>query len=110
MKPKPIILMALVCLLLVGAGNAQNMSISEMGYTGPQTVQIYSANSTLLGTYNTTSNGIALPEGDFLLVVKPDLANKDASDQLADFMTFLTANLWSIVFFFAGIFVMTRRW
>lgn len=77
MKLKNIILMALVCVMLIAPALAVNMSLSEMGFSGPQTIQLFEINATsgsaiLLGTYNTTSNNIPVPGTDFVLVIKPE--------------------------------------
>lgn len=76
MKLKNIILMALVCIMLIAPALAVNMTFSEMGFSGPQTIQIFEINETgvavLVGTYNTTSNGVAVPTTDFSIVIKPE--------------------------------------
>lgn len=70
---KLLLLIALLCLLVVGSVSALNMTITDLGIVGRQTVQIYSGNGSILaGTYNTTSAGILLPTDDFVLLVKPD--------------------------------------
>jgi hypothetical protein len=71
MKQKLIIFTVLISTLLIGLVSAQNMTVSDLGLSGPQTIQIYGSSGTLLGTYNTTSNGIPLPTDDFSLVLKP---------------------------------------
>lgn len=70
MKANLIFIAVLLCMALIMPAFAQNMSISRLGTGTMETVQIYEG-TTLQGTWNTSSNGIELPEGDFLLVIKP---------------------------------------
>ena len=101
MKPKIIFLMALLALVLVAPCMAVNMSISDMGFTGPQTIQFY-VNGTLAATYNTTSNGIPLPAQDFILVVKPESSSylKNPSNLLDEGFGFVETNFIAILFVF----------
>lgn len=101
-QPKKILLIAVICLLAVTAQvSALNMSISDMGYTGTQTVQIY-ANGTLLGTYNTSTNGIILPDVDFVLVVKPSVWNQDIGSSVGNVFLWLSQYWIAIVFVLAA--------
>jgi hypothetical protein len=87
MKKRLVLLvMLLFCLVVIGTVSAQNMSITDMGILGSQTIQVYANNGTLLGTYNTTTNGISLPTGDFVLLIKPK-----SSDAIQDPRAFLSA-------------------
>lgn len=88
MKPKFLVLITLLCLVLCGGASAQNMSISRMGYGAGETVQLYTSNGTLLGTYNTSSNSISLPTEDLNLILKPE-----STDVLSDPMQWV-ANLF----------------
>lgn len=101
MKPKIVFLMALLVFLLAAPALAVNMTISEMGFSGPQTVQIY-ANGTLLGTYNTTANGIDLPDQDFILVLKPEASAylRSPPNLLAAGFDFVETNFVAIMFVF----------
>ena len=65
------IFLAIAVLLAVMPVQAQNMTISRLGFGSDETVQIYANGTTLYGTWNTTTNGIALPPEDFTLIVKP---------------------------------------
>lgn len=113
MKPKIMILMALVLLCMaIAPALAVNMTISEMGFSGPQTVQIY-ANGTLLGTYNTTANGIDLPDQDFILVIKPEASAylRNPANLLDAAFDFVETNFVAILFivFIIGILWFGRR-
>ena len=107
MKPKIIFLMALLALVLAAPALAVNMSISELGYTGPQTIQIYAVNATsgaavLAGTYNTSSNGITVPNTDFSLVIKPESSSylKNPNNLLTEVFRFVETNYIAILFVF----------
>lgn len=113
MKPKLIFIAVLLCMALVGAVHGQNMSISRLGTGTLETVQIYNG-TTLEGTYNTSTNGIALPSGDFLLVIKPVASNPlaDPSTWMNDVFSYLQTNVTALLigcFFIGLIFVGTRR-
>lgn len=77
-RTRNIITVLLVAVLLAGvvsASNASSFSITDLGLTGPQTVQVFTINSTggyLAGTYNSTANGIPVPDSDFTIVLKPE--------------------------------------
>jgi hypothetical protein len=107
MKKLLLTLMVLV-LALMGPATAQNMTISDMGFSGPQTIQVYAVNATsgaviLLGTYNTSTNGIPLPTGDFSLLFKPE-----SSDYLRNPSTLLTASFGFVeTNFIAILFIFT---
>jgi hypothetical protein len=105
MKPKIIFLMALLALVLAAPVMAVNMSISELGYTGPQTIQIYAVNATLgsavlVGTYNTTSNGIEVPNTDFSVVIKPEASSylKNPENLLGSVFEFVETNYIGLLF------------
>lgn len=70
-KAFTLILLALVILLTIMPAQAQNMTISRLGFGSDETIQIYANGTTLYGTWNTTTNGISLPPEDFTLIVKP---------------------------------------
>lgn len=101
MKSKLVFLMALIALVIAAPALAVNMTISEMGFSGPQTVQIY-ANGTLLGTYNTTANGIDLPDQDFILVIKPEASAylRNPANLLDAGFAFVETNFVAILFVF----------
>ena len=109
-KKKILLVICLICLLaMIGPASAQNMSISELGYTGPQTIQLYE-NGTLQGTYNTSSNGIMLPAGDFNLVIKPEAQNQSIDQRLTGAMDWITTYWYVIVFFFGTLILAFKRW
>lgn len=106
------LLIVLLVLVLVGIGtsNAQNMTISDMGFAGPQTLQIYAVNATsgavtLLGTYNTTENGIPLPTTDFSLVIKAEGSDylRNPANLLDAGFDFVESNFVAILFVFTLI-------
>ena len=102
MKPKIMILMALIICLMMAPAMAVNMTVSELGLTGSQTIQLYTANGTLLGTYNTTTNGIGLPNEDFILTFKPEGSSylRNPSNLLSEGFAFVETNMIAILFVF----------
>ena len=98
MKPKLIFIAVLTCMALIGVVFAQNMSISRLGTGTLETVQIYNG-TTLEGTYNTSTNGIALPDGDFLLVIKPAASNPlaDPGTWMSDMFSYIQTNINAII-------------
>lgn len=110
--------MALICFMLIAPVMAVNMSISELGYTGPQTIQIYEVNATsgsavLAGTYNTSSNGITVPNADFSLVIKPEASSylKNPNNLLTEVFGFVETNFIALLFilFLIGVLYLGRR-
>lgn len=65
------IFLAIAVFIAVMPVQAQNMTISRLGFGSDETIQIYGNGTTLYGTWNTTTNGIQLPEEDFTMVIKP---------------------------------------
>ena len=102
--------LSLILGLFVPAASAQNMSVSDLGYAGEQTIEIYKTDGTWQGTYNTTSSGIALPSEDFNLVVKPTTSNQNLEDRILDGVNYLLDNwmMWTLVF--GAIVFATRKW
>ena len=101
----------MVLLLLgIGTATAQNMTISDMGFAGPQTIQVYAINATsgsvaLLGTYNTSTNGIPVPPADFSIVFKPESSDylRNPSNLLDSGFSFVETNYIAILFIFSII-------
>lgn len=109
---KLLLLIALLCLLVVGSVSAQNMSITDLGIVGRQTVQIYAGNGSILaGTYNTTSTSISLPTTDFVLLIKPDTSSviSDPSALLAATFAAVQANIIPLVIILFLIGVVFKR-
>lgn len=107
MKKLLIVLLVLV-LAGIGTATAQNMTVSDMGFAGPQTIQIYSlvnGTAVLAGTYNTTTNGIALPAGDFSLVIKAESTDylRNPANLLDTGFGFVETNFIAILFIFTII-------
>jgi hypothetical protein len=102
-----LVLFAVVVGFLAPPVSAQNMTITDLGIVGVQTVQIYGNNGTLLGTYNTTTNGISLPATDFVMLVKPDTTSifADPLALLTEGFQYIQANVIPIVIilFFIGL-------
>jgi multisubunit Na+/H+ antiporter MnhB subunit len=75
---KKILFVSIVLLVLffTGVASAQTISFATIDAT-PQDVYMYAANGTMIGSgYNTTSTGIALPNGtDLIFTIKPHTAN-----------------------------------
>jgi hypothetical protein len=99
MKITLIVIMVLVCISLVFPCSAQNMSISHYGIGSLQTVQLYDGNGTLLGTFNTSTNGIELPTGDFVLGIKPASSDPltDPGQWMTDALAWITTNITAII-------------
>lgn len=118
MKLKHIILMALICFMLVAPALAVNMTFSEMGYAGPQTIQIFEINVTsgsaiLVGTYNTTTNGVSVPTTDFSVVIKPESSDllRNPVTLLDTLFAFVSAHPAEVIFltFIVALLVFGRR-
>lgn len=112
---KKLLCLLLLVLLVTLAGpvsastNASNFSVSELGFTGPQTLLMYE-DGHLIGTYNTSSDLIPIPDHDFQLIIKPEVKNRDMQQLLSEFMTWVTEYWYVLVFFIGGLFLATRRW
>jgi hypothetical protein len=107
-----IALLVVIAGFFVPAASAQNMTITDLGVVGRQTVQVYAMNGTILvGTYNTTTAGIALPKEDFVLLVKPDTTSviSDPAALLAAAFGAVQANVIPIVIILFFIGVVFRR-
>lgn len=94
------IFLAIAVLIAVMPVQAQNMTISRLGFGSDETIQIYGNGTTLYGTWNTTTNGIQLPEEDFTMVIKP--ANVDTFADPAGWLSteafpFVQTNIIGIV-------------
>lgn len=83
------IFLAMVIGLTIMPASAQNMTISRLGFGSDETIQIYGNGTTLYGTWNTTTNGIVLPDEDFTVIIKP--VN---TDPMADPTGWLTTNIF----------------
>lgn len=95
-----IALFAVMVLLIFPPAHAQNMTISRLGFGSDETIQIYGNGTTLYGTWNTTTNGIVLPDEDFTMVIKP--VNVDTFADPAGWLTsvafpFVQTNIIGIV-------------
>ena len=113
MKRIWLLLMVLLCLVVVGGVSAQNMSITDLGLLSKQTVQIYAGNGTLLaGTYNSTSNNIALPAGDFVLVIKPTTADylNNPAEFMNGFLDYVASNPYPIIVLVFLIGLLVKKW
>lgn len=109
---------ALICLIVltvsiitvpVQAVNATQFSMSELGFTGPQTILVYEGGA-LVGSYNTSADSIPLPDNDFQIIIKPEVKNRDMGANLSDAMTWITQYWYVIIFFIGGIVLAFRRW
>lgn len=103
MKQKFLLLVLLFCLIAVGSVSALNMSISDLGYTGTQTIQIYQSDGTLYGTYNSSTDGILLPADDFNVVIKPTVWNQDIGSTIGTWFAWLAEYWVAIVFLMCAL-------
>ena len=109
-KQYSLLLLALLISLIVAPSvSALNMSVSDLGLSGPQDIQIYSS-GILQGTYNTTSDAIPIPTSDFMVVVKPQIKTENPLTILVNVLTWLTDNLVVVVFGFGIVVVVFSRW
>jgi len=109
---------ALICLVVltfltiaapVQAVNATQFSMSDLGFTGTQTILIYEGGA-LVGSYNTSADSIPLPDNDFQIIIKPEVKNRDLGQNLSDAMAWITEYWYVIIFFIGGIVLAFRRW
>ena len=89
-----LILIALVLFSIIPFVTAQNMSMTTLNYLTSQDVNIYVANGTYIGTWNTTSAYIPLPAQDFQIVITPTGVDRftDPSTLLTDSFDFIENN------------------
>lgn len=88
------------------AVSAQNMTISNLDLVGKQAVMVYTANGTLVGTYNTSSNVVPLPTQDFLMVLKPNAVSRFSNPSL--FLADIAGSLetyWLQIFMAGALFM-----
>ncbi len=79
---------------------AQSVSFAEPSTVTHKDVYLYSANGTLLGLYNTTSTGIAIPnDTDIIFTFKPQYSSPldDPADFLEGLINWLTTNVLSLL-------------
>jgi len=88
------------------------MSISTLNQLGAQDILIYSFNGTTQTLYsqgNTTSGSVAIPDGDFNLVIRPSAAARALEPTLflSDSFAFLSANVIPLIvaFFLIGLLI-----
>jgi hypothetical protein len=100
--PKKAIAILTVLFLVFPGVMAQSISFAEPSTTTHKDVYLYYANGTLIGLYNTTSTGIAIPNetfGDLLFVIKPQYSSP--LDEPGDFLTsiigFIQTNVLSLL-------------
>lgn len=110
MKLKALLVIALVAVLFVSSASAvaTNFSVAELGFTGPQTIYMYQ-NDTLLGTYNTTSDAIPIPDGDFILVIKPETTNREPIGIMNDLLAYASDNIVALVLLFGLVGLIVGR-
>lgn len=95
------------------ATNATNFSVSELGFTGPQTITIYEfydGGAHEGGTFNTTSTGIPIPDHDFQIVVKPEVKNQALDVMLGNAIAWITEYWYAIVFLLGIVVIGLRKW
>lgn len=113
-KQKPVLIFLIVLLIatVFPPVTAQNLTVTDLGYTGPQVLQFYSAqNGTLLGTWNSTADGISLPDNsDLILIIKPTIWNQDLGATLTTAIGWLVQYWYVLAFVLGAIILATRRW
>ena len=95
-------------------------AIQRVSFADPDTVThkdvyMYYANGSLIGQYNTTSTGIAIPndtEGDVLLVLKPQYTTPmdDPGVWLSSFLSWTQTNAIALIFAMAILGILVKKW
>ena len=94
-----LILIVLLFFTITPLVSAQNMSMTTLNYLTQQDVNIYVANGTYIGTWNTTSAYIPLPAQDFQIVITPTGVDRftDPATLLTDAFDFVEANFIALL-------------
>lgn len=93
-----VFLILLVCFPI--AASAQTVSFAEPNTVSHQDLYLYAANGTLLGLYNTTSTGIAIPnDTDIIFTIKPQYSSPldDPGDFLEGAISWLQTNVLALL-------------
>jgi hypothetical protein len=96
-----------------GVMAVQTVSFADPDATVHKEIYMYNASGALLGTYNTTSNGIELPEtGDILFTIKPTYSNPldDPATFLDNLIGWLESNALSLIILAAMAGLLFKRW
>lgn len=115
MKKGIIVILGLLALTVLniapvsGMENSTTLSFSDLNLMAHSDVQIYNG-STLIGTWNTTSNGITLDPGAYLIVLKPNAVSRLSNPGLMflDTVAFIET-YWLQLFLILGIGVFVFR-
>lgn len=97
---KRLLAISLILIFCFSSAIAQNVSFADPDATVHKDVMIYDSTGSLLGTYNTTSNGIEIPEsGDLMFVLKPQYSNPldDPTTFLSSLIGYLETNALSLI-------------
>jgi hypothetical protein len=106
-----LIVLALLVFFVLNPVSA-SVSFSSLGQLAPQQILVYGYNATsghqeLFATGNTSGDAIAVPDGDYTIVIKPDnVAVASTPEGMLDaILTFALAHYVNILFvcFFIGI-------
>lgn len=92
---------------------AQTISFADPDATVHKDVYMYNASGTLLGVYNTTSDGIEIPaDTDLIFTIKPQYSNplEDPSTFLTNTIGWLSTNALSLLILAAMAGMLFRRW
>lgn len=98
-KVKPITIFLLLLLCFPGV-MAQTVSFADPDATVHKDVYIFNASGSLIGVYNTTSNGIEIPaDSDLIFTLKPQYSNPldDPGTYLASVISWLETNALSLL-------------
>jgi len=104
-----VLLLVLLCAPIASA--SVNVSFADPDATVHKDVMIYNGTGTLLGTYNTTTNGIPLPEEDVIFIIKPQYSNPadDPVNFLAGVIGWVETNAMLLMIFgLMGVFLFKR--
>ena len=96
-----------------GVMAVQTVSFADPDATVHKDIFMFNANGSLLGTYNTTSNGIILPEtGDVLFTLKPAYSNPldDPATFLDNLIGWLETNALTLIIIAAMAGLLFKRW
>lgn len=96
-----------------GVMAVQTVSFADPDATVHKEIYMYNASGALLGTYNTTSNGIELPgTGDILFTIKPTYSNPldDPATFLDNLIGWLESNALALIIIAAMGGLLLKRW
>ena len=111
LKKKALVIFSLL-LLCFPSAMAQTVSFAEPNTVSHQDLYLYAANGTLLGLYNTTSTGIAIPnDTDLIFTLKPQYSSPldDPGDFLSGAVSWLETNVLALLILGAMLGLIFKR-